>query len=94
MCSVGWVMTASVKSSLMCPLRALRSIRAGTVHRPTRWLCPLVTWILTSSFGRRGRDPASQDGRERPWQLRSRQPSRASAFPAGGRSATSTARSS
>jgi hypothetical protein len=57
MCSVGWVMTASVKSSLMCPLRAMRPIRAGTVHRPARWLCPLVTWILMSSLAGAGATP-------------------------------------
>ena len=41
MCSVPWLMTASVKSTVMCPLVTFRSIRAGTAHRPTRSLCPL-----------------------------------------------------
>src|ERR1700722_12407966 len=50
-CSVGWVMTAWVKSSMTWPLVTFTSIRCGTTHRSTRRTCPLVQSMRATSLG-------------------------------------------
>jgi hypothetical protein len=88
MCSVGWEMTASVKSSVIVPLLQVRSIRAGTVHRPVRSLDATTARILMSSLAGATPAPAPARAPARTWDIG------VSAVPAAGRSATTAVRSS